>query len=46
MEEQPWTDAEVAKDFFMVLPMDTSFANVKTEVRMTYDAENLYLLAT
>lgn len=46
MDEQPWTDAEVAKDFFMVLPMDTSSANVKTEVRMTYDAENLYLLAT
>ena len=46
MDEQAWTDAEVAKDFFMVLPMDTSSAKVKTEVRMTYDAENLYLMAT
>lgn len=45
MEEQAWNDAEAATDFFMVLPMDTSHAKVKTEVRMSYDAENLYLLA-
>jgi hypothetical protein len=45
MDEPAWLDAEVAKDFFMALPMDTSFANVKTEVRMTYDAVNLYLIA-
>jgi hypothetical protein len=30
----------------MVLPMDTSKAKVRTEVRMTYDENNLYLLAT
>ena len=29
----------------MVLRMDTSHANVKTEVRMSYDEENLYLFA-
>jgi hypothetical protein len=45
MDETAWKEAEVANDFFMVLPMDTSFAHVKTEVRMTYDAENIYLLA-
>jgi Domain of unknown function (DUF5916) len=44
VREQAWTDAAIAKDFFMVLPMDTSFARVKTAVRMTYDAYNLYLL--
>ncbi len=38
-------EAEVAKNFYMVLPMDTSFAKVKTEVEMTYDKTNLYLLA-
>ncbi|MGC3970171.1 MAG: hypothetical protein QM775_23435 [Pirellulales bacterium] len=38
--------AEAANNFFMVLPMDTSLAKVNTEVRMTYDNENLYLLAT
>jgi hypothetical protein len=28
-DEQAWKDAEVAADFFMVLPMDTSHAKVK-----------------
>src|SRR5665213_723305 len=43
--EAVWKNAEVAKDFFMVLPMDTSLAKVKTDVEMTYDNTNLYLLA-
>jgi hypothetical protein len=41
--ESVWKDAKVAKDFFMVLPMDTSYAKVKTEVQMTFDKNNLYL---
>ena len=45
VDELAWKEADIAKDFFMVLPMDTSHANVKTEVRMSYDAENIYLLA-
>lgn len=45
MDEQAWLEAEVAKDFFMVSPMDTSFSIAKTEVRMTYDQKNLYILA-
>lgn len=45
MDEAAWQDAEVASDFFMVLPMDTSHAKVRTDVRMTYDNENLYLIA-
>ena len=44
IDEQAWQDAEIATDFFMITPMDTSFANVRTDVRMTYDDENLYLL--
>ncbi|WP_240628017.1 carbohydrate binding family 9 domain-containing protein [Terrimonas sp.] len=44
-DEQPWLDAESASSFYMVLPMDTSFAKVRTDVSMTYDNENLYLLA-
>ena len=44
-DEAAWKDAEVAKDFFMVLPMDTSFAKARTEVRMAYDEHNLYLVA-
>ncbi|MFT4018132.1 MAG: DUF5916 domain-containing protein [Agriterribacter sp.] len=44
-DEQSWLDAESASSFYMVLPMDTSFAKVRTDVSMTYDNENLYLLA-
>ncbi|HVG13556.1 MAG TPA: DUF5916 domain-containing protein [Chitinophagaceae bacterium] len=46
MNEQSWMECEVAKDFYMVLPMDTSSARVRTEVRMAYDDKNLYLIAT
>ncbi len=45
MDEQAWKDASVADNFFMVLPMDTSHAKVKTSVRMTYDAQNIYIIA-
>lgn len=43
--EDAWKSCEVAKDFYMVLPMDTSMAKVPTEVRMTYDDKNIYLQA-
>ncbi|HEX6227581.1 MAG TPA: DUF5916 domain-containing protein [Chryseolinea sp.] len=46
MDEAAWLEADVAANFFMVLPMDTSMAKVRTEVRMTYDQQNLYLIAT
>jgi Domain of unknown function (DUF5916)/Carbohydrate family 9 binding domain-like len=46
LDEQAWLDAEVATDFYMVLPMDTSRAEVRTDVRMTYDEDNIYLIAT
>ena len=45
-DDLAWRASEVATDFYMVLPMDTSRAKVKTEVRMTYDDQHLYLLAT
>jgi hypothetical protein len=46
MDDEPaWKEAELATHFFMVLPMDTSYADVKTEVRLTYDRQNIYLLA-
>lgn len=43
-KELSWKNAQVASKFKMVLPMDTSLTNVATEVRMTYDQNNLYLL--
>jgi len=44
LDEEAWENAEVATDFFMITPMDTSFARVKTDVRMSYDEEHLYLI--
>src|SRR5690606_15450753 len=43
MEEPAWQEADVASDFYMMLPMDTSKANVRTDVRMTYDNDHMYL---
>ncbi len=45
LDEPDWLKADVATDFYMVLPMDTSSAKVRTEVRMAYDNEHLYLIA-
>ncbi len=45
MDELAWAEAQVATDFYMMLPMDTSKARVRTDVRMTYDQNNLYLIA-
>ena len=45
MNESAWQGAQVANNFYMVLPMDTSKAKVRTEVRMTYDDHQFYILA-
>ncbi len=45
MNERAWEEAELASDFYMILPMDTSKARVRTDVKMTYDADNLYMIA-
>ena len=44
-DDPAWSKAEMVSDFYMVLPMDTSKAKVRTEVRMLYDDQNMYLLA-
>ena len=43
--DSAWQQANVASDFHMILPMDTSRAQVRTDVRMAYDDNFLYLLA-
>lgn len=43
-DEQAWATCETASDFFQVLPMDTSFAKVITQVKLCYDDKNLYIL--
>ncbi|MEX6686222.1 DUF5916 domain-containing protein [Danxiaibacter flavus] len=45
-DDSAWKAAESTSQFWMVLPMDTSFANVRTDVSMSYDNNNLYVLAT
>lgn len=45
-DELAWKNTDVAKDFFMVLPMDTGKAIEKSEIRMAYDDKNIYVLAT
>lgn len=42
--DEAWKHTDVADDFFMVLPMDTAMAIQHSEIRMTYDDENLYLI--
>jgi hypothetical protein len=43
--EPAWQQGETAGSFFMVLPMDTSRASVKTDIKMTYDDRNIYIIA-
>ncbi|OYZ55898.1 MAG: hydrolase, partial [Sphingobacteriales bacterium 24-40-4] len=45
MDEAAWKDADLANNFHLVEPMDTSFAKVKTDVKMAYDKDNLYIIA-
>jgi Domain of unknown function (DUF5916) len=45
LDEPDWLAADVATNFYMITPMDTSTAKVRTDVRMTYDSDNLYLIA-
>ncbi len=46
IDEPAWQAADVADDFFMVLPMDTGKAKETSEIRMAYDDKNIYLAAT
>ncbi len=42
-DDPAWQGAEVATDFWQVEPFDGQPASEKTEVRILFDAENLYL---
>jgi len=45
VDEADWLRSDSATNFYMVNPMDTSFAKLRTVVRMAYDNDNLYLVA-
>ena len=43
LEEESWLVADIAKGFHRVTPMDTGYAETKTEVMLTYDEKNIYM---
>ena len=43
-DDLAWKDAQLATNFFMITPLDTSFARTKTEVRMAFDQQNIYIV--
>jgi len=43
LDEEIWSRAEVADSFYRILPIDTGFAQAQTEVKMYYDASNIYM---
>ena len=45
MMETDWENAEIASGFNQYFPSDSVMAHAGTEVRMTYDDENVYILA-
>ncbi|WP_373523910.1 DUF5916 domain-containing protein [Aquiflexum sp.] len=44
MDELTWENADIATDFFMITPMDTSYSQVRTDVRMAYDDKHIYMI--
>jgi hypothetical protein len=45
MDEDIWQQTEVAQNFWQNFPMDTSEAVARTEIRMTYDEQFIYIFA-
>jgi len=43
LNEPDWSISDVANDFYQNFPADTSFASTKTEVRVTFDENNIYI---
>jgi hypothetical protein len=43
LEEAAWKNAAVAKDFFMITPVDTGKATQFSEARVSFDDEKLYI---
>ncbi len=45
LDDEAWKNTEVARDFWLYFPTDTAKANNKTEVRLTFDDNYLYVSA-
>jgi hypothetical protein len=46
LDEQDWLEAQVAGDFYLVLPVDTGFPQQPSEVLLTYDDKAFYMAIT
>ncbi len=45
LDEPDWNSADIAEDFFQHFPYDSSYAITKTQVRLTFDDQNIYVSA-
>lgn len=43
LDDAGWNNTELATDFWMMTPMDTSLTRAQTEFRLSYDDKNLYM---
>jgi hypothetical protein len=43
LDEDSWKTADIAKDFFLNRPYDSSFASLQTEVKVMFDDNFLYI---
>ena len=43
LDEVDWEKADIARDFYQRFPSDTSLSLARTEVRLTYDEQFLYI---
>ena len=46
LDEQDWSQAQAADNFFLVLPVDTGYPRQPSEVRLTYDNKAFYMAIT
>ncbi len=46
LSEEDWERADLAKDFWQYFPFDTTLAETKSEARLTYDQQFLYVAFT
>lgn len=44
VDEADWAEAQTAGNFRRVLPIDTGYSDTKSEVKVTYDDQNLYFV--
>ncbi len=43
LDESVWAEAEIARDFYRILPIDTGFASAQTEVMVAHDEDHMYM---